>query len=121
MWHDTRGNAVPGVHVTVASGEVVLFPSYRSGLCKTRQDAVSKQDDTVKRKMRGMIDEQIMYFRKNTRPGCVSCGTTCGTDVDHIKCSYGPITKCTKRQIKKMVFPTEGNARSDEYKWKGSN
>lgn len=43
------------------------------------------------------------------------------TNVDNVKCKFKDITKCTKRIVEQMVFPSTGNLRSDAYTWKHRN
>lgn len=80
-----------------------------------------------------MLDDELTKTEKKWRRACKTIGSdickfeyqigSAGnvTDVDSIKCNYKPITNCTKRMIKKMVFKTEGNARADAYRWTGRN
>lgn len=79
------------------------------------------------------LDEVLVETEKKWRRACKTIKTdhctfeyqigSAGnvTDVEAIKCNYRPVTKCTKRWIRKMVFPTEGNARSDIYTFRGAH
>ncbi len=103
---------------------------------KTDAETVITIDVNFKRpggKANATLDEVLTETEKKWKTACKTIPSdVCSfsyqigssgnvTDVDSIKCNYGPITNCTKRMVEKMVFPTDGSVKSDEYKFKGSN